>query len=161
MLVARYRPADAIRWIEIGTRRLAKPGDLPFDPPADARAAVVEALRKALSLGKSKVAEFQGKAIRAREYFLYEDRFEAVLPSGVRNVQYADVESLEVRRAGAFVLRLRKGRFTLKPYAWLSVPGARIPLGWERNGVAVPFETLPEEIALRANVRVVTPHHER
>lgn len=157
MLVARYRPADAIRWIEIGTRRIAKPGDVPFDPPGDAKDAILDALRKALSLGKTKMAEFQGKAIRAREYLLHEDRFEVIAASGTRSVLYADVESLELKRGDSFLFRLRQGRVAVRPYAWLSVPGTRVPLGWERNGVEVPFETLPEEIALRARVRVVTP----
>ncbi len=161
MLVARYRPADAIRWIEIGSRRIAKPGDLPFEPPAGAKDAILDAFQKALNLGKTKMAELQGRAIRAREYLLYEDRFEVVASSGTRSVLYTDVESLELKRGDSFLFRLRQGRVTVRPYAWLSVLGTRIPLGWERNGVEVPFETLPEEIALRARARVVTPRRDR
>ncbi|MER3413677.1 MAG: hypothetical protein C4327_11885 [Meiothermus sp.] len=158
MLVARYRPADAIRWIEIGTRRTAKPGDLPFEPPGGARDAILDALQKALDFGRTKMAEFHGQAIRAKEYLLYEDRFEVVASSGTRSVLYADVESLELKRGGSFLFRLRQGRIAVRPYAWLLVLGTRIPLGWERNGVDVPFETLSEEIALRAKVQKVTTH---
>lgn len=157
MLVARYRPADAIRWMEIGSRRISKPGDLPSDVPSDARGVVIDAFAKALELGRTKIAEIQSRAIRAREYRLYDDRFEVISSSGTRSVSYAEVQSLELKRGGAFCFLLKRGRVTVRPYAWLSAFGVRIPLGWERNGVEVPFEMLPEEIALRAKVRKVTP----
>lgn len=161
MHVVRYRPADAIRWIEIGARRISKPGDLPYDPPSDPKGAILHAFTKALDLGRTKWAEIQGKALRAKEYLLYEDRFEIVSPSRTRVALYADIESLEVKRGDVFLFHLKQRRVAIRPYAWLLTMGVRIPLGWERNRVDVPFETLPEEIALRANVRKIAFRHRR
>ena len=152
--LVRYRPADLLRWLELGAESLRTAGDMKDSPESDIRRAVLHAAGKVFHFGKSAVAEVSRKALAQLEYRLYDDHFEAATATSVKSISYADVKGIEAGKRGAFKVVSSGGNVTIKPYAWLLAAGVKMPVGWERNGMEVPFELLIEELAARTKAPV-------
>lgn len=122
----------------------SKPSDAP-----GLKKAVIEAIGKAVSYGKGAFADVSSRSIERLEYRLYDEALE----TGTKRISYRDIKRIEKSKRGFRIVSGTGGAF-IKPYAWLVVSGAKVPIGWERNGMEVPFETLVEEIAARAHTHI-------
>lgn len=147
-----YKPADIARWLELGAQTMRKLS--AAEASDDLREVVKTALGSVIGQGRGAIAEVMRQRIGALEYRLYDDRFETPRPSGSRSIRYGSIERIVPLKRCEQKIVFREGSFTLKPYAWLTVAGARVPFGWLRDGLEVPWELLVEEIGARARVQV-------
>jgi hypothetical protein len=54
------------------------------------------------------------------------------------------------------VLVLDKGSVLVKPFAYIVAGKIKVPIGWSRNGVEVPYELIIEELSARCDLQVIT-----
>lgn len=157
--LVRYRPGEAIRWLDVGAedmRRSAKrtgkrliqrEGERTFTRDFRDAAGVL------IDLGKSALAELKNRQAEASEFVLHEDRFEVVSPAKITSIDYSQVKTIRIHRETVKVL-LDHGSVTIKPHAYIVSGRLRVPIGWNRNGMEVPYETLVEELSGRSGVVV-------
>jgi hypothetical protein len=81
------------------------------------------------------------------------DRFEVVSNGSVKTVKYKDVAAMRQRGDRVSVV-LKQGSVTIKPHAHIVAGRIRVPVGWTRNGIEVPFDTLPDELSARCGVNI-------
>jgi hypothetical protein len=157
-----YSPPACIQWFEVGA------GGIKQDARAKAKAAKVglqekdlgtalkEGLSAAMRAGRAAMANLAGKRSEATEVRLYEDHFELVSLLKTVSIPYKEVRSIAPSPGGKhrYTLTLRSGEHTLSPVAYLVSGSARVPVGWQRNGMEVPYLLLIEELAARCGVEV-------
>jgi hypothetical protein len=160
--VVRYRPGEAIRWLQTGSDSIRKgartkassavdggDGRAFFDNVKTAAGAVFD-------YGKGAYTELRHRQAEATEFVLLDDRLDVVRGNHIKSIDYASVKKIEFQNDRA-VLVLEKGTQVIKPFAHIVSGKAKVPIGWSRNGIEVPFELLIEELAARCNVEVVEP----
>jgi hypothetical protein len=162
----RYKPGEAIRWLETAAdtfRKSAKhKGKDAVDPKRDRSdfkkvgASVADAAGAIYDLGKGAWADMLHRQAEASEYVLQEEHFDVVKGGSIKSVEYKRV--IEISEKGdTIVVKLDKGNLTIKPYAYIVSGRVKVPVGWSRNGLEVPYELLIEELAARCNVKLVNP----
>jgi len=160
MEVVRYRPGEAIRWLETGAREMKKSAERKgrsFVRREGARSVgrdVREAAGAFFDFGKSALAEFIQRQADATEYTLLDQALEIRTGSRQRTIPYADIKRLVVRNNHRVVIELDQGSVLIKPVAILVAGSLRVPVGWTRNDLEVPYELLFEELAARAGVDI-------
>lgn len=147
-----YKPADAIRWAEITAPALTKIHPQPTPFPTS----VKQAFQKVLDLSKTAAAQVSHKALQQLEYRLYDEALEIHSQTGLRSVPYDQIVRIEILKKDAFNIVTKKGAIRIKPYAWLLVANVRVPLGWKRDGMEVPYSLLLEEIIARSKAPIVS-----
>lgn len=158
--VVRYKPGEAIRWLETGaadSRKSAKVKSRVIQMPTDAstlKGSVRAAAGALLDLGKSVYAEFAHVQASASQFALYDDHFEVIRSGSNRKILYKSVTSME-QKGDRTAVTLENGHFVIRPYAYVVAGRLRVPIGWTRNGIEVPFDLLIEELAARCGVEVV------
>ncbi|MBV6503431.1 MAG: hypothetical protein AKCLJLPJ_01503 [Fimbriimonadales bacterium] len=145
--VVRYKPADIGRWLEMGTASV-RTHRQATEKPAKIPARILEALGTVMSEGKSAVAAVASRQLEKFEVLLGDKSLE----SGGRTLAYSEIKAVTAGRGLLYRFETDDRPFIVKPYAWLEMAGHRVPLGWLRNGIEVPYETLAEEIAARSRV---------
>lgn len=148
----RYRPLDVGTWLVLGAQSILEE-DLLKTRTSMAEA-LWSAMGKFVGKGKSTLAEIISQHLEKMEYRLYEDRIETTKGTQVKAFLYSDLKRCEVLRSYEFRFSSPQGTLTIRPYAWLSVRGLKVPLGWRRDRLEVPYIQLGEEIADRARLRV-------
>lgn len=159
MELVRYRPGEAIRWIQVGAdnmRRQAKTRgkSVVGQTGTDQRnfgENVKTAAGAIFEYGKSAYADVLHRQAEASEYVLEDDHFDIVSGSSMRSVSYDRVKQVQVAPDRAKVI-LDKGNIMIKPVAFIVAGRVRVPIGWTRNGIEVPFELLLEELSARCNL---------
>jgi hypothetical protein len=158
---ARYRPAEALRWLEVGVRDMMerasrkgarvvrREGERTFSRD------VQEAAGAVFDFGRGALVDLARKKAEETTYLLLDDRMEIFESGRTRAVRYDDIVSIQARGADRFVLALTRGALTIKPLAHLVSGKLKVPVGWTRNGLDAPYELLIEEIAARANRPIV------
>lgn len=159
MNVVRYRPGEAIRWLETGaasSRHSAKKkteGILKREGERTIAKDVFQATGVLVDLGKSALGEILHRQASAAEYVLLDDQFEIVTPGRLRAVRYEAVKHIK-RRGEKVTIELERGAVTIKPHAYIVSGRIKAPIGWSRDGMEVPFDVLIDEIAGRCNIEV-------
>ena len=49
---------------------------------------------------------------------------------------------------------MERGSVNIRPEAYISSGRIKVPIGWERNEIEVPYEMLIDELAARAGIKV-------
>ncbi|MCW5941353.1 MAG: hypothetical protein KIS66_03925 [Fimbriimonadaceae bacterium] len=159
MSVVRYRPADAVRWLQMGSESAARDaqrrGQAAFRGGDDLRRNFRDAAGAIFGAGKTAVAQALHAQANASEYVLYEELMEIVQGAKTKTVRYNDVKSIEVKGDRARLV-LREGEVKIDPPAHISVGRVRVPIGWERNGMEVAYDVLLDEIGARCKVPLET-----
>ena len=157
--VVRYKPGEAIRWLESGSEKIRK-GALQKAQSVIRREGarsfgrdVREVAGAIFGAGSAAMADFAHRQASASQYVLGETSFEVVKPTGNRRVTYEEVKSIRFDGDRA-LLELAHGSVVIKPFAHLVSGRVRVPLGWTRNNVEVPYELLIEELAARCDIEV-------
>lgn len=114
---------------------------------------IKEAAGAIFDFGKSALAEIMHRQAQASEYLLFEDRFEVVSSTGIRVVPYTEVADMKQKGERLSII-LRRGSVSIKPYAHILSGRLRVPVGWSRNGLEVPYELLLDELSARAGVNI-------
>lgn len=162
----RYKPGEAIRWLETAAqsyRKSAKSkGKEAVDPNRDRSdfkkvgANVADAAGAIFDYGRGAWADMLHRQAEASEYVLQEKHFDVVKGGSIKTVDYSRVKEITLK-GDTITLILDKGNLTIKPYAFIVAGKVRVPVGWSRNGMEVPYELLIEELAARCGVNLVHP----
>lgn len=155
----RYRPGEAIRWLEIGAediRKSAKRQSKSLVRREGERTIgkdIREAAGAIFDFGKSALAEVIHRQAEASEVVLMEDSFSIGNAASAKTVPYAEVRGMR-RNGDKVTVILERGSVTLKPYAYIVSGRIRVPVGWSRNGLEVPYDVLVDELSARCHVSV-------
>lgn len=161
----RYRPGEALRWLEQGadqarTSARAKGKKLTESDPLDgALKRVGKGLQNAagavVDLGKGAVADLLLAKADASEFVMLERQLDIVHGKTIRSIAYADITAIR-KKGDRYSVATSTAAFTVRPYAYIVAGRIRVPIGWERNGLEVGFELFAEELAGRAGVSITT-----
>jgi hypothetical protein len=159
MELVRYKPGEALRWLETGaqTRRrsAAEKGRsiVRSEPGSTWGGQIKKAAGAIVDIGKGAYTDLLHRRAQASEYLLHPDHFEVLGPNQALRIPYTEVLAIE-QRGDRSVLTHEKGNVTIKPYAYIVSGRIRVPIGWSRNGMEVPFELLLEELSARCGVNL-------
>lgn len=157
--VVRYKPGEAVRWLGTGSeeiRRTALQKAQSVFKREGARSFgrdVREVAGAIFGAGTAAVADLAHRQAIASQYALDDEGFEVIKPTGNRRIKYSEVKSIRLEGDRA-LLELEKGSLVIKPFAHLTSGRIRVPVGWSRNNIEVPYELLIEELAARCDVEV-------
>jgi hypothetical protein len=160
METVRYTPAEVVRWLDVGAesnRASAKRQTRSIVRREGERTIgkdIMQAAGAIFDAGKSAYAELMRRQTEGTEYVLLEEAFEVRSLGRVRTVRYDEVQDISMRTADRVVLALERGSISIKPVAHLVAGRLRVPIGWNRNGMEVPYAILVEELAARCGLEV-------
>lgn len=112
-----------------------------------------EAAGALFDMGRSAWSDLIALQANASEYVFHEDAFEIVRATGVKKIPYSDVTGL-VLDGDRLTVELEKGSVTIKPHAHIVAGRVKVPVGWSRNGLEVPYELMLDELAARCGLEV-------
>jgi len=161
MELVRYRPGEAIRWLHTGADNIRKGaqarGRSVVNQTGTEQKTFGENLKTAagaiFDYGRGAYTEMKHKQAEASEYVLHEAHFDVVSGPAIKTIGYDRVKAIEIKGDRA-TITLDKGTMSIKPVAHLVSGRVRVPVGWTRNGIEVPFELLLDELAARCKVEL-------
>lgn len=159
MDVVRYRPDEAIRWLQAGAANLRHEAARQTTDiiRREGERTIAKDLKDAagaiFGMGKSAWAEIMHQEATGTEYVLRKDRFEAVHAGSTTTVKYKEVRSMR-QRGDRLTIVLKSGSLTIKPNAHIVSGRLKVPIGWSRNGMQVHYETLLDELSARCGVEI-------
>jgi hypothetical protein len=159
MELVRYRPGEAMRWLKTGAqterRSAARKGRslVRREGHRTVGRDLGEAASALIDMGKSAWADLVALQAEASEYVFHDDAFEIVKSTGVRRIPYSDVTSLTMD-GDRLIVELTKGSVTIKPHAYIVAGRVRVPIGWSRNGLEVPYELMLDELSARCGLGI-------
>jgi hypothetical protein len=159
MEVVRYKPGEAIRWLETGaadSRKSAREKGRLMQIPSDAdslKGSMRAAAGALLDLGRSALTELAHAQATASEFALHDDHFEVIRSGSNKKILYKNVISME-QKGDRTTITMEQGHFAIRPYAYITAGRLKVPIGWARNGIEVPFHLLVEELAARSGVEL-------
>ena len=103
--------------------------------------------------GKGTYAEMMHRQAEDSEYVLQESQFDVVNGGMIKSIPYDRVFALHLR-GDRGILTLDKGIVTIKPFAYIVAGRAKVPVGWVRNGIEVPYELLLLELSARCGIEM-------
>ena len=161
MEVVKYRPSDAIRWLQNEAGRLKtdakSSGKSVMDSSPTDFSGFSETVKNAAgavyNFGKSAYAELAHLRANASEYVLLEDHLDVVTGTSIKSVPYTSVRKIVVG-GDKGTLVLEKGSVVIKPFAHIVAGPLKVPIGWQRNGLETPYHLIFEELAARCKVEI-------
>lgn len=159
MELVRYRPGEAIRWLQTGAENMRKAAGqrgkgLVTQSGAEQKG-IGENVRTAagalFDFGKSAYAEVVHKQAETVEYVLQDEHFDVVRGASINTVPYSRIKKISLGGDRVKIF-LDKGTMTIKPVAHILAGRLKVPVGWVRNGIEVPFDLLPDELAARCGL---------
>ncbi len=107
-----------------------------------------------MDMGRGAFAELVHKQAEGTEYALDEDKLEARNLGRSKAISYRDVKQILAKSSDRYQLVLASGTHMVKPIAHLVAGRLKVPIGWRRNTMEVPYETLIDEIAARCGLEI-------
>ncbi len=159
METVRYTTAQAVRWLETGAQGMR------FVANAQGRSLVrregertigrdvLHAAGAIADYGKSAWADILHTQAQSTEYLLSEDALEVSSSGRTKTIAYSEIISMRLRGDKATIV-MERGSLTIRPEAYISSGKIKVPIGWERNEIEVPYEMLLDELAARAGVKI-------
>lgn len=150
----RYQPGEAVRWLQIGAEDRRKSAQRQGGSVwrREGERSIGKDLRQIAGvlteLGRSAMAEVAHRQATAAEYVLHEKDFEAVENGKVRSVRYDSILSIRVKGDKTSLI-FEQGSLVIRPHAHVVAGRTKVPVGWRRNGMEVPYELLIDEISAR------------
>lgn len=151
-----YKPADALHWLEPGNRT-TRDGARKKSKSKEERTltgTLRQGFSAAMEFGNEALTDFRHRRMDEILYLLNEDSFEAISLSTHKKVGFDKVRGIFAEEKDRFRVEYDGGTLTIKPLAHLVSGRVRVPIGWNRNGIEVPYTLLPEEIAARCGVEI-------
>ena len=155
----RYKPGEAIRWLELGAHDLKKSAQrkgksvLRREGERTIGRDVREVAGAIMGMGRGAIADLLHRQAEASEYVLHEDHFEVITPGRIKSVKYSHVRAMRIKNDKATLI-LSQGSVAIKPHAYIVSGRIKVPVGWSRNGLEVPYEVLLDELAARCDVEI-------
>jgi hypothetical protein len=161
MELVRYRPGEAIRWLQTGAENIRRDarekGKSVVGQTGTDQKTFGENLKTAASavfeFGRGAYAELKHRQAEANEFVLHDKHVDIVRNGMIKTISYDLVKSVEMQ-GDRGTLVLEKGTVSIKPFAHIVAGKAKVPVGWTRNGIEVPYELLIEELAARCGVDI-------
>lgn len=159
MELVRYRPGDAVRWLKTGAetaKKQAKRQGVSLIRREGERTVMRDVSQVAGALiqsGRSALAELLHRRAEATEYVLGDEALEISGGGTTRHIRYEDVHAMRLEGDRA-TLVLARGSVSIRPYAHIVAGRLRVPVGWTRNDIEVPYELLLEELAARCGLEI-------
>ena len=154
----RYKPGEAIRWLETGAeanRKSAKQKSRDvFQSGAPAGTKIGQGFGAIVDFSKGAWADILHSQAEASEYVLQDDRFDVVAGNSIKTVPYAEVKKIVLKNEKATITLKRGSTLAIKPYAYITAGRIKVPVGWMRNGMEVPYELLLDELSARCGLEV-------
>ncbi|MEA2552344.1 MAG: hypothetical protein QOJ65_520 [Fimbriimonadaceae bacterium] len=158
----RYKTGEAIRWLKTGAQAIRKEARekgrqvVQSGAPKDVRdvgGRVAAAAGAVMDFGKSAWADLKHSELEHTEYVLTDEGFDIVKGSSIKSVPYERVEKIQ-RSRDRVTITLDRGSILIKPHAFIVAGGIKVPVGWTRNGMEVPYDLLLEELSARCGVNI-------
>lgn len=158
----RYRPGEALRWLETGADRARESarekGRRISEPPHDETIKRIghglkNAVGAAVDFGKGAWADLLAQRADATEYVILNDRLELVQGKTMRSVKFTEIRAIH-KKGDRYRVSLVNGSLNIEPYAHIVAGKVKVPIGWTRNGIEVPFELFPDELSARCGVDI-------
>ena len=158
----RYKTGEAIRWLKTGAEAIRKEakdkGRQVVQPGApkdfrDASGRVATAASAVMDFTKSAWADFKASELEHTEYVLTDEGFDIVKGASIKSIPYERVTKIQ-RRTDRATVTLDRGSLIIKPHAYILAGGLKVPVGWSRNGMEVPYELLLDELSARCGVNI-------
>lgn len=159
METIRYRPGEAIRWLEIGAADIRKSAKRHGQSIVrrEGERTIGRDLRDAagaiFDFGRSALADLVHRQAQASEFILEPEGFVVANPTSAKTYKYADVVDMK-RRGDRVSIIFGQGSVVIKPYAYIVSGRIKVPVGWNRNGLEVPYDVLIDELSARCGVTV-------
>jgi len=154
----RYKPGEAIRWLETGAEANIKSAKQKsrevFTQAGTAGVKLGQGVGALIDLGKGAWADMLHKQAEASEYVLQDDRFDVVSGNSIKTVPYKEIKKIVIKGEKATITLDRGSIILIKPYAHITAGRLRVPVGWLRNGMEVPYDLIIEELSARCGVEV-------
>lgn len=160
MATTTYRPPDILHWFSSGSQEAiqsAKRKGRALSKSAgesSIRQNIVRAASVAAELGRGAGADMVHRHAAETVYRLHDDRIAVQSPMSQESVRYEEVTSIVAHAKDKFTIEHGTGTLTIRPLAHLVSGRVRVPLGWVRNEIEVPFTMLIEEISARSGVEI-------
>ncbi|MBS1722260.1 MAG: hypothetical protein JSS66_04550 [Armatimonadetes bacterium] len=158
MLTVTYKPAEVLHWFGIGSRQARQRARRKSQAALsgnDFAQGIRDVAGAAAELGKGALSDIVQRRAEDTTYQFFEDAFEVNGITSRRRIPYEDVTGIEALTHDRFELHHKGGALMIKPIAHLVAGRLRVPVGWSRNGMEVPYATLIEELAARCGVEIV------
>ncbi len=162
MEAVRYRPGDALRWLETGADAQRKSArDKGRSVLSSVTAGSTKSIKEGMSsaagalfdLGKGAYADLVKRQADAYEIIFSDEEFSVSGTTGPKIYRYADVSKISQEK-DRITVTMGQTNLTIRPYAYITAGRVKVPIGWNRNGMEVPFELLVEELAARCRVEI-------
>lgn len=159
--LVRYRPGQAVRWLQTGADTIRKGasarGKSIVGQTGSDQRPLTENVRVAagaiFDFGRSAYADMLHSQAQAQEFILLDDRVDIVRGSNVKTIPYALIKAIELKGDKA-TLTLERGFVHIRPFAHILSGRLKVPVGWSRNGIEVPYELLIDELAARCGLDI-------
>ena len=160
MSVIQYRPAEVLHWFNEEAKstkdEAKKKGKSILKGGRDA--SIVDNLKQAanvaVSYGKGTFGEIVHRQAAETGYVLFDSGFEANDLVMNRKIDYSAVRQIVSKSGDKFQVFFEGGSITIRPVAHLVAGRLKVPIGWVRNGMEVPYMMLIEEISARSGVEI-------
>jgi len=106
-------------------------------------------------LGKGTLSDIVQRRAEDSSFQLNDEALEVIGLTNRKRILYKDVTEIHAKPHDRFELVHKGGTLTIKPIAHLLAGRLRVPVGWLRNGMEVPYALLIEELAAHCGVEIV------
>lgn len=157
-----YKPPEISHWLEEGSKTARDAGKEKTKELAKATSHfdIAQSLKAAASaakgFGKSAMAELAQRKIDEVSYTVYEDAIEAESITGRKRIPFTEITTIIKEKNDRFSVVSEAVTIHIKPIAHLVTSRVRVPIGWNRSGMEVPYGLLIEEISARCGVEITT-----
>ncbi len=155
-----YKPADILHWFGQDAKRskgTARRRSMDI-VRTTSEEGIVKGLRQAVgvatSLGRGAVGDIVQARIDEITYTLHENGLEYNTLTKNRKIGYEKVRRILAKPGDRYQVLYDGGAMTIKPIAHLVAGRLRVPVGWIRNNMEVPYTMLVEELSARCGVEI-------
>ena len=152
-----YRPPDLLHWFSTGSHEALASAKRKGKAMAKGGATVKENIFRAASaaadLGRGAAADLVHRQADT-VYKLHDDHMDVRTPLSQQSVRYASVTRIQAAGKDKFSIEFDGGTLTVRPIAHLVSGRIRVPVGWMRNGIEVPYTMLLDELSAHCGLEI-------
>jgi hypothetical protein len=155
-----YRPPDVLHWFSTGSQEAiqsAKRKGRALTRPTDdgsVRKKIAQAVGVAADFSRGAAADIVHRQAAETVYRLYDTHMDVRTPLSQQRIEYGGVTAIKAHGKDRFTVEHEGGTLTVRPIAHLSAGRVRVPVGWTRNEIEVPFTMLLEELSARCGLEI-------
>ena len=155
-----YRPPDILHWFSTGSQEAIESAvrkGRAFTKSVT-ESSVTESIKRAAGVaadfGRGAAAEVLHRQAVDTVYKLHDEQMDVRSATGACTVAYGSISSIRSHSKDRFTVEYDEGTLTVRPIAHLLAGKVRVPVGWVRNEIEVPFSMLLEELSARCDVEI-------